>query len=445
MSRRDDALANAQRTRTGRVWAALIPALITMLLVRRLGDRIAPGYGTAAGVTLGIGTLFLPFSTLLFSHVFTAFLGFAAFAGLWQERDRPGPDRLWVLALAGLPVGYAIASEYPLLFAGIVLGIYAISRGDVIKRGLAYAGGVAVGVIPLALYDKLAFGSFTHVAYADIPKQQRGFFGIRVPSPKVTIELLLSSRGLLTLAPVLVMGVAGTVLLHRRGRRAEAWVVTAIALVYLAYNSGYYLPYGGTVPGPRFLITILPFLALPLALAYRRFPALTLGLAAASATCMAIPTMVKPMVSAEGDTGQWMRLLEHHDVQGTVVTLFGVHGLVTVIPFVVLIAVGAVLAWAATPVAALGWRALAAAGGALGAWALFAALGPRVLGIDHAAERKIVSAGDPNAVHEKFGSHPISHLALAALGAGLLALLAAGIAGRVRARQPISAAPARAA
>ena len=81
----------------------------------------------------------------------------------------------------------------------------------------------------------------------------------------------------------------------------------------------------------------------------------------------------------------------------------------------------------------------------MGAWALFAAFGPRLLGIDHAAERKIVSAGDPNAVHEKFGSHPISHLALAALGAGVLALLAAGIAGRVRAGQPISAAPARAA
>jgi uncharacterized integral membrane protein len=34
MSRRDhDALANAQRTRTGRVWAALIPALIVLILL----------------------------------------------------------------------------------------------------------------------------------------------------------------------------------------------------------------------------------------------------------------------------------------------------------------------------------------------------------------------------------------------------------------------------
>ena len=153
-----------------------------MLLVRWLGDRLEPRYGTAAGVTLGIGTLFLPYGTLLFSHVFSAFLGFAAFAVLWRERERAGPGRLWPLFAAGLMIGYAIGTEYPLLFVGIVLGLFAIWQRDWLKRGLVYSAGVAVGVIPLALYNKAAYGSFTHLAYADIPKQQTGFFGIRVPN-----------------------------------------------------------------------------------------------------------------------------------------------------------------------------------------------------------------------------------------------------------------------
>ena len=64
--------------------------------------------------SLGLGTMVLPLSTLLFSHVFTAFLGFGAFALMIRERD--GPPSPMLLALAGLAIGYAVASEYPLFF-----------------------------------------------------------------------------------------------------------------------------------------------------------------------------------------------------------------------------------------------------------------------------------------------------------------------------------------
>ena len=336
---------------------------------------------------------------------------------LWRERERGSPaPRLLVSALAGLLVGYGFTTEYPLFIVGLVLGVYLLATfPDRVKHALAYIGGGILGVIPLMLYDKAAFGSFTHVAYADLPKHHRGFFGINVPNPKVAAELLFSSRGLLTLAPVLALSVAGTVWMYRRGRRAEALVIAAVALLFLIYNSGYYLPYGGQVPGPRFLITALPFLGVPLALAFRRIPGPALALAAASTVCLTIPTLVKPFVSAEGDTGRWMRQFESHNFQAQLATAAGAWRYGSLIPFFVFVIAAVIMAAHVTPRIGLTWRSVGAGLLTVGVWAPLAIFAPRVLGIDHQAELRIVAAGDPTAVHEQFGSHPISRLVLLAL------------------------------
>jgi len=419
------------------IWAATLPAVVMMFLVYRIGDRLEPGYGVLAAVTLGLGTLVLPFGTMLFSHVLSAALGFAAFALLFRERMNPERRRLWPFALAGIGAGYAVTVEYPLLFVGIVLGVYAVTMGDAVRRGALYLAGAIVGIVPLAVYNLWAFGTVTHVAYADIPKQQSGFFGIQVPDPSVAIQLLLSSRGLLTLAPVLAMGIAGTVILYRRGNRAEAAVIAAVGLIFLAYNSGYYLPYGGRVPGPRFLIATLPFLALPLGIAYRRFPGPTVALGAISAMTLGVATMTEPLVSAEGDVGMWTHQLFTGHLQPTFVKIWRVHDqwLVTA-PFLAALLLGIVIAVRAAPRLRVGWRSVATGAAVAGAWTLFAIFAPHLLGIDHAAERKIVEAGDPTAVFNAYGVHPLVDLALMALGAALVCLLGARL---VTARRPLPA------
>ena len=97
----------------------------------RLAERFEPGYGAAAAVTLGLGTLLLPLATLLFSHVLSTLLGFAAFALLVRERDGPPSWRL--AGLAGLAMGYAVTSEYPLFFVGSVLGVFLLSRPGALR------------------------------------------------------------------------------------------------------------------------------------------------------------------------------------------------------------------------------------------------------------------------------------------------------------------------
>ena len=184
-------------------------------------------------------------------------------------RERDGPPSPMLLALAGLAMGYAFSSEYPTFFAAVVLGLFLLSRKDsltplgVLRRGGAYVAGGLVGIIPLLLYNHYAFRSWTHLAYSDVPRQQKGFFGIGAPSLRVLATLLFDSRGLLTISPVLIMGAIGTVMLYRRGRRAEALTIGGICLCFLAYNSGYYLPFGGGFMGPRFLDTHAPVPGLP--------------------------------------------------------------------------------------------------------------------------------------------------------------------------------------
>jgi hypothetical protein len=409
------------------LWGSVLPGLAMLLLVWRVADRFEPGYGGPTAVVLGLGTMVLPFSTLLFSHVLAATLGFAAFAIMMRERA--GPPRPALLAAAGLLMGYAITSEYPLAFVAAVLGLYLLSRPGALSprllatRAGAYVLGGVVGIVPLLLYNHAAFHSWTHLAYSNIPQQQKGFFGISAPSLPVLGTLLFDSRGLLTLSPVLAMGAVGTVLLYRRGHRAEALTIAGICVCYLGYNCGYYLPFGGGAPGPRFLITMLPFLAAPIAIAFKRFPGPTVALAAVSIVTSVTAAITHPLVGYETEVVIWARLLGGAAFQPTIASAFGLgRGWGAIWPFFLAVGAGLALAVRSTPRMRLSRETLLAGVLAVLAWALFAALAPTVLGIDHRGLESIVKAGDQTALHKGFGDYPLRTLAPIAAAIGLVAL-----------------------
>ena len=370
------------------VWAltligAVIPAILLLLGVRWVADRIEPGYGTAAAITLGLGTIVMTFASQYMSHVLAAALGFAAFALLFRERR--GRTRLGLVGAAGLAAGLAVTVEYPLALVGAVLFFYAVDGPFRLARGGWYAAGALVGALPALLYNWWSLGSPLRFAYGDaiaragtsghaeVGLNDDGLFGITIPDPTAAFELLVASRGLLVLTPVIVMAVVGAWLMRRTARGAEARVILAVAAAYFVYNAGYWLPFGGGTPGPRFLIPALPFLALGLAVAYRRLPALTVGLAIPSGVFMLAGAITFPLIGDNG-TAIWVERLRDASLEHTVLTAFGVtDAWLAMAPVLVAIVAAIALAALATPatrigdirpalVAVLGWGAIAVVG-----------------------------------------------------------------------------------
>ena len=377
--------------------AAVIPAVLLLLGVRWAADRFVPGYGTAAAVTLGISTIVMTFAAEFFSHVISAGIAFAAFCVLMKERD--GPPSWKRVGMAGLLAGLAVTFEFQTGLVGIVLLVYALSRRDPletgrvvarprIRRAAAYAAGALAGALPMLAFNTWAFGNPLKLAYGDavafpgvtghdvLGLNSHGFFGITAPRLDSAIDLLIAGRGLLVLTPIVVMAVVGVVLMRRDGHRAEANTILGVAAVYFLYNAGYWLPFGGGTPGPRFLIPALPFVAIGLAYAYKRLPALTLGLAIPSGLMMVIGTITYALIGRQG-IGTWADWLMQGKLEHTVLTAFGVtNAWLAIAPFAAAVLTAIVLGVRATPSVSLSDFRFAVP--ALLAWSVVSAAGPRL-------------------------------------------------------------------
>ena len=381
-----------------RIWelnlvGAVLPLLVLLGLMLLVVERIVPGYGLPVSVLLGAGTLLLPFAALYFDHVLSAALGFGAFVVLFFERET-GRGR-WLLAAGGLLGGLAVVVEFPLAVVAVVLGIYAALGAGAVPRAAAYVGGLVVGLLPLAAFNTWAFGSPWTLGYTNALKapvgggtpivgaNAEGFYGVGFPDPRAAVSLLVSEKGLLIVTPLALAAAAGLPLLYRSGRRAETFVCGAIPLLFLTYNAGYYLPFGGQGPGPRFLIPALPFLAIPLGFALRARPLVVGGIGVASVAVMALATLTGPLTGVEYGIGTWLGRLGRSDLVETLVGRVGVSspwpGGVAI---VVLLGLACALALARLPLRSALRSEAWLLGTVLGAWLLLVVAAPGLVPAD---------------------------------------------------------------
>ncbi|MCC7369112.1 MAG: hypothetical protein IT306_11855 [Chloroflexi bacterium] len=257
-------------------WAVVsIPSAVLGVVLYRVLGRLGAPAPLRLLVTLvyGLATSAFPYAGALYSHQLTAALLFGSFALLWREQA-PGALRLLTV---GLLMGLSLISEYPtaLIIGG--LGLYALGMTRRLSTGFVIALGALPPLLVMAIHNQLIFGTPLPVGYSYSAlwqnEHQAGLYSLSAPTWEafwgVTFGLY---RGLFSLSPVLLFGIVGLALMLRdRGSWPEGLVCAWSVGSFVAFNSSSGMWSGGFGVGPRYLVPMLPFLAVGIGVALARF------------------------------------------------------------------------------------------------------------------------------------------------------------------------------
>jgi hypothetical protein len=227
--------------------------------------------------------------------------------------------------LAGAAAGAAVVVEYQMVLFAAIVGAYVLVRGGW-RATARFALGGAPLAVALLVYQAAAFGSPLRSSYGEKPVHADGGTTIvGIPDPRQAVEVLFGARGLLVFTPVVLIGLVGLVHLVRRGRkgqRDDAWVALATFAAYLALQAGWPNPWGGEMPGPRYMIPALPLLGAGMAAVWRRRGLLERAALVWSVTMMALPMITLHLVPAGGVTGiRHLTNIREYGVSPTIWTL----------------------------------------------------------------------------------------------------------------------------
>ncbi len=242
-----------------------------------------------------LGTMYFPFATVFFSHQFTASLLFIAFVLIFFLKEKRLAWKKGYSFLIGTLLGWAFISEYPAMIIVLPLAIYFFyalwKEGGAVKFAwpiLLLALGAAIPVLFQMIYNRLCYGSMFSFGYQNLSNpafnagMSQGLAGLGWPNLAALYYTTLHPQmGLFWQSPVLLLFIPGAVfMLVKRQYRLEAILALWIIASTLIIMSGYYMWWGGSSFGPRFLIMCLPFFSILLVFVPRKFtwPGLVLGL-----------------------------------------------------------------------------------------------------------------------------------------------------------------------
>lgn len=254
---------------------ALLCVLMLHLLHRFFG--FSPGRSLALVLIFGTGTLFFPYSTALYCHSVSSFFCMLALVMLMHIRHRPTDRAALQAATAGAAASIAVLLEASTMYLMPCFMLYLLAspRG---RRLIIFflAACVPAGLFQL-YYNWVCFGgpfesSYAHANPAIMFYENGSLFG--VPTLRRLLELtILPYRGLLVSSPILIMIVPGIVLLFRKKNlRAELLFSAAASLIFLIFVASFHAWYGGSAPGPRYLVPAYPFMFLLTVFAFQKFP-----------------------------------------------------------------------------------------------------------------------------------------------------------------------------
>ena len=273
------------------IWAAALTALQTLLFFRvcRIFSVRLPA-AVAASASFGAGTMILVYSQKLQADVTLGLFLLAAFLAILEHRD--GGRRRWLL-LAGLSLGCAVVTKPYAVVLAALFSVYlltvirervravpprvATARSGPAGEGHCRLGGLAgaiIFVLPLAIlcaiqlyYNHWRYDSVLEFGY-DVGVDAH--FGFSNPLFVGLFGFLLSpGKGIFWYNPILILSIAGIPAFFRADRRPAIFVALLVA-VHTIFFSRWVMWHGDYAWGPRYMLTILPFLTLPCAFFFDR-------------------------------------------------------------------------------------------------------------------------------------------------------------------------------
>lgn len=279
---------------------SLFMAALAALLAREVRELVRAWTGEsdvaqAIGWIVALSPPLIHYAGLVFTEVPAALLVALALrrAGTLGQA-RPASALAWGVTVAFLPW---LNVRYALLAALLLL--YAASRRPPIRTTALVLAPMAASTLALAAYHWALYGFFDpRLVYGRRPEFSAATLLEGIPGLALDQEF-----GLLAYAPVFVLAVPGLMRLWRT-RPDRGAVATGLVAVVVLVAGSWHMWRGGFNPPARFLLPVLPVLAVALAFAIRE----RLGAAAALLIGWGLWT---------GLSGAWQPRLVHRDRDGT--------------------------------------------------------------------------------------------------------------------------------
>lgn len=274
--RADGSGVNAQKVRFALAQVAIaavvgaFPSAVLVALLYLWLARLTESRWPRLAVALGYGLLTPAFAyaNTLYGHQLAAALLFGAFFWVSTARRPLGVPALLAL---GVLLSYAVVTEYPVALVTGLLYLYTAYRLYRLGQplGLAWVTlSAAVIAAGWMAYNNAIFGGPLNLGYEYSElwqtQHQSGFMSLSLPTAEAAWGITFGLfRGLFVLAPWLLLAVPGFWLWARSGQdRLELAVALAAVLALYFFNTTSVMWWGGYAIGPRYVLPMLPFLAL---------------------------------------------------------------------------------------------------------------------------------------------------------------------------------------